>query len=54
MAKKNASLLVKLVSTKLTGYFCVKKRNPKNLPKSSSLGSMTQWSEDTYYLKKKN
>lgn len=40
MAKKNASLLVKLVSTatktgeeKLTGYFCVKKRNPKNLPK---------------------
>lgn len=43
MAKKNASLLVKLVSTatkttktgeeKLTGYFCVKKRNPKNLTK---------------------
>ncbi|KLT23106.1 ribosomal protein L33-related protein [Wolbachia endosymbiont of Armadillidium vulgare str. wVulC] len=43
MAKKNASLLVKLVSTankitktgeeKLTGYFYVKKRNPKKLSK---------------------
>ncbi|APR98100.1 50S ribosomal protein L33 [Wolbachia endosymbiont of Folsomia candida] len=43
MAKKNASLLVKLVSTatkiarngeeKLTGYFYVKKRNPKKLIK---------------------
>jgi len=43
MAKKNASLLVKLVSTaiketntgekKLTGYFYVKKRNPKKLTK---------------------
>ncbi|MBA8757183.1 MULTISPECIES: 50S ribosomal protein L33 [Wolbachia] len=41
MAKKNASLLVKLVSTaiktaktgeeKSTGYFYVKKRNPKKL-----------------------
>lgn len=41
MAKKNASLLVRLVSTalkktttgeeKLTGYFYVKKRNPKKL-----------------------
>lgn len=41
MAKKNASLLVKLVSTatketkngeiKPTGYFYVKKRNPKKL-----------------------
>ncbi|MDR2831674.1 MAG: 50S ribosomal protein L33 [Rickettsiales bacterium] len=41
MAKKNASLLVKLVSTaikttttgekKSTGYFYVKKRNPKTL-----------------------
>ncbi|WP_168464594.1 50S ribosomal protein L33 [Wolbachia endosymbiont of Ctenocephalides felis wCfeT] len=43
MAKKAASLLVKLVSTatkvtrtgeeKLTGYFYVKKRNPKKLTK---------------------
>ncbi|WP_349967086.1 50S ribosomal protein L33 [Wolbachia endosymbiont of Armadillidium arcangelii] len=43
MAKKNASLLVKLVSTankitktgeeKLTCYFYVKKRNPKKLSK---------------------
>ncbi|MBA8756123.1 50S ribosomal protein L33 [Wolbachia pipientis] len=43
MAKKNASLLVKLVSTaikttktseeKSTGYFYVKKRNPKKLTK---------------------
>ena len=43
MTKKNASLLVKLVSTaikktitgeeKLTGYFYVKKRNPKKLIK---------------------
>lgn len=52
MAKKNASLLVKLVSTaikitktgeeKSTGYFYVKKRNPKSSPKNWSLGSMTQ------------
>ncbi|MDD9331905.1 MAG: 50S ribosomal protein L33 [Wolbachia sp.] len=43
MAKKNTSLLVKLVSTatkqagngeeKLTGYFYVKKRNPRKLVK---------------------
>ncbi len=43
MAKKNVSLLVKLVSTatkktpageeKLTGYFYIKKRNPKKLTK---------------------
>ncbi|MGL9726030.1 MAG: 50S ribosomal protein L33 [Wolbachia sp.] len=42
MTKKTTSLLVKLVSTatkitktgeeKLTGYFYVKKRNPKKLP----------------------
>ncbi|WP_253299964.1 50S ribosomal protein L33 [Wolbachia endosymbiont of Chironomus riparius] len=43
MAKKSASLIVKLVSTavkktndggeKLTGYFYVKRRNPKKLNK---------------------
>lgn len=31
MAKKNKNLLVKLVSTAGTGYFLVKKRNPKKL-----------------------
>ncbi len=30
MAKKNKHLLVKLASTGGTGYFLVKKRNPKN------------------------
>lgn len=29
MAKKKSNLLVKLVSTAGTGYFLVKKRNPK-------------------------
>jgi len=29
MAKKNKNILVKLVSTAETGYFKVKKRNPK-------------------------
>lgn len=47
MAKKNASLLVKLVSTatkktstgeeKSTGYFYVKKRNPKKLARKLQL-----------------
>jgi len=31
--KKNKSLLVKLVSTGGTGYYLVKKRNPKTLTK---------------------
>ncbi|WP_458693353.1 50S ribosomal protein L33 [Anaplasma bovis] len=31
MAKKSATLLVKLVSSEGTGYFYVKKRDPKKL-----------------------
>ncbi|QXK92114.1 50S ribosomal protein L33 [Neoehrlichia mikurensis] len=31
MAKKVSNLLVKLVSSEKTGYFYVKKRNPKKL-----------------------
>lgn len=34
--KKNKNLLVKLVSTAGTGYFLVKKRNPKTLTEKLS------------------
>ena len=34
--KKNKNLLVKLVSTANTGYFLVKKRNPKTLSEKLS------------------
>jgi len=34
--KKNKNLLVKLVSTANTGYYLVKKRNPKTLPNKLS------------------
>ena len=37
MAKKGATLLVKLVSSEGTGYFYVKKRDPKKLVQKLSL-----------------
>lgn len=36
MAKKNTTMLVKLVSSAGTGYFLVKKRNPKKLTEKLS------------------
>jgi large subunit ribosomal protein L33 len=35
--KKNKNMLIKLVSTAGTGYFLVKKRNPKSLTEKLSL-----------------
>jgi large subunit ribosomal protein L33 len=34
--KKSKTFLVKLVSTENTGYFIVKKRNPKSVPEKLS------------------
>ncbi len=36
MAKKKSTILVRLVSTAGTGYFLVKKRNPKKLTEKLS------------------
>lgn len=36
MAKKNSSVLVKLVSTAGTGFFLVKRKNPKTMTEKMS------------------
>ena len=36
-AKKGATLLIKLVSTAGTGFFYVKRKNPRTLPKKLEL-----------------
>lgn len=37
MAKKNATLLIRLVSSENTGYFFVRKKNPKKKPEKLEL-----------------
>jgi len=37
MAKKTASLLIKMVSSEGTGYFYVKRKNPKKKPEKLKL-----------------
>nr|WP_218939367.1 50S ribosomal protein L33 [Wolbachia endosymbiont of Atemnus politus] len=64
MAKKNASLLVKLVSSatkitstsekKLTGYFYIKKRNPIKLTRKLEFRKYDPVVRKHVYLKKKN